>query len=165
MFRVNRPSDDFVLNCCVTETKQTPRFSNSSIILAKSISDRLRRSIPCRRLHSQPCPPQCQPSVSQRRDVRCSRRCSRLPASVNHIRRKCGKCPGWPADFIWSQPSVLGAGSLDGRAVTVRYPDICHQAQLVAISAAFGPKDRGGAERWAHRGYNCEVALRAGYQL
>ena len=44
MFSVRRPSDVFVLNCCVTETKQTPCFSNNSIILAKSSSDRLSRS-------------------------------------------------------------------------------------------------------------------------
>ncbi len=33
-----------VLNCCVTETKLTPSLSKISMILAKSNSDRLRRS-------------------------------------------------------------------------------------------------------------------------
>ena len=34
-----------VLNCCVTETKETPLVSKASTILAKSNSDRVRRSI------------------------------------------------------------------------------------------------------------------------
>jgi hypothetical protein len=35
-FRVSRPIDVVVLNCCVTETKLTPLLSNVSMILAKS---------------------------------------------------------------------------------------------------------------------------------
>jgi hypothetical protein len=38
------PIDVAVLNCCVTLTKETPCRSNVSIILAKSSSERLRRS-------------------------------------------------------------------------------------------------------------------------
>jgi len=33
-----------VLNCCVTETNDTPRASNSSINRAKSLSERVSRS-------------------------------------------------------------------------------------------------------------------------
>jgi hypothetical protein len=36
----SRPIEVAVLNCCVTETKETPRRSNVSIILAKSNSER-----------------------------------------------------------------------------------------------------------------------------
>ena len=39
----NRPIGVLVLNCCVTETKETRCFSNASIIRAKSSSDRLSR--------------------------------------------------------------------------------------------------------------------------
>ncbi len=45
MFSVSRPIDVVVLNDCVTETKVTPLRSNTSTSLAKSASDRLRRSI------------------------------------------------------------------------------------------------------------------------
>ncbi len=41
---VSRPIDVVVLNCCVTETKETCFRSNTSTILAKSCSDRVRRS-------------------------------------------------------------------------------------------------------------------------
>jgi len=41
---INRPIDALVLNCWVTETKETRCFSNASIIRAKSSSERLRRS-------------------------------------------------------------------------------------------------------------------------
>ena len=44
MFNVSRPSDDYVLNCCVTETKLTPCLSKVSTILAKSDSALVRRS-------------------------------------------------------------------------------------------------------------------------
>ena len=42
---VNRPMEVVVLNDCVTETKVTPIRSNTSTSLAKSMSERLRRSI------------------------------------------------------------------------------------------------------------------------
>jgi hypothetical protein len=45
MFSVSRPIDVVVLNDCVTETKVTPLRSNTSTSLAKSASERLRRSI------------------------------------------------------------------------------------------------------------------------
>lgn len=45
MFSVSRPMDVVVLNDCVTETKVTPFRSNTSTSLAKSASERLRRSI------------------------------------------------------------------------------------------------------------------------
>src|ERR1700761_418944 len=41
---VKRPIDVVVLNCCVTETNETPWASNSSTSFAKSASDRVRRS-------------------------------------------------------------------------------------------------------------------------
>ena len=44
MFSVSRPIDVVVLNDCVTETKVTPLRSNTSTSLAKSASERLRRS-------------------------------------------------------------------------------------------------------------------------
>ena len=43
-FRVSRPIEVVVLNCCVTATNYTPRTSNNSTILAKSASDRVNRS-------------------------------------------------------------------------------------------------------------------------
>ena len=43
-FNVSRPIDVVVLNCCVTETKDTPLASNSSTSLAKSASERVNRS-------------------------------------------------------------------------------------------------------------------------
>ena len=43
-FRVSRPMEVVVLNCWVTETKETPHLSNSSTIRAKSASERVRRS-------------------------------------------------------------------------------------------------------------------------
>src|SRR5262249_16485566 len=43
-FRVNRPIEVVVLNCWVTETKETLCLSNSSINLAKSAKERVRRS-------------------------------------------------------------------------------------------------------------------------
>jgi hypothetical protein len=43
-FRTKRPIEFDVLNCWVTETNETLRFSNTSTRRAKSISDRLRRS-------------------------------------------------------------------------------------------------------------------------
>jgi len=42
--RVSRPIELVVLNCWVTDTKETPRASNTSTILAKSASERVRRS-------------------------------------------------------------------------------------------------------------------------
>jgi hypothetical protein len=45
MFSVSRPIDVVVLKDCVTETKVTPFRSNTSTSLAKSASERLRRSI------------------------------------------------------------------------------------------------------------------------
>ena len=45
MFSVSRPMDVVVLKDCVTETKVTPLRSNTSTSLAKSISERLSRSI------------------------------------------------------------------------------------------------------------------------
>src|SRR6266849_391196 len=45
MFSVSRPSEVVVLNCWVTETKVTERWSNWSTSLAKSSSDRLNRSL------------------------------------------------------------------------------------------------------------------------
>src|SRR6202030_3148859 len=42
--RVNRPIEVVVLNCCVTETKDTPLASRISTILAKSASERVSRS-------------------------------------------------------------------------------------------------------------------------
>ena len=44
MFSVSRPIELVVLNCWVTETNETLCLSNTSTILAKSMSDRLRRS-------------------------------------------------------------------------------------------------------------------------
>jgi len=44
MFRVSRPIELLLLNCCVTETNETPRRSRISMIRAKSRSERLRRS-------------------------------------------------------------------------------------------------------------------------
>src|SRR5260221_14759588 len=44
MLRVSRPIEVVVLNCWVTATKLTPWRSNSSTILAKSISERVSRS-------------------------------------------------------------------------------------------------------------------------
>src|ERR1035437_3828830 len=41
---VSRPIEVVVLNCWVTETKDTPWASNSSTSLAKSANDRVRRS-------------------------------------------------------------------------------------------------------------------------
>ena len=41
---VSRPIEVVVLNCWVTETKETPRASNTSTILAKSASERVSRS-------------------------------------------------------------------------------------------------------------------------
>jgi hypothetical protein len=40
----SRPIEVAVLNCCVTETNDTLYLSNVCIILAKSSSDRLKRS-------------------------------------------------------------------------------------------------------------------------
>jgi hypothetical protein len=45
MLRVNLPIEVVVLNCCVTLTKVTLWRSNTSTSLAKSVSERLRRSI------------------------------------------------------------------------------------------------------------------------
>ena len=45
MFSVSRPMEVVVLNDCVTDTKVTPFRSNTSTSLAKSASERLRRSI------------------------------------------------------------------------------------------------------------------------
>ena len=42
--RVSRPIEVVVLNCWVTETKETPWASKSSTSLAKSASDLVRRS-------------------------------------------------------------------------------------------------------------------------
>src|SRR4030088_1681899 len=42
-FSVSRPIEVVVLNCWVTETKDTSCLSNSSTSLAKSASDRVRR--------------------------------------------------------------------------------------------------------------------------
>ena len=44
-FKVNRPIEVVVLNCWVTDTKDTSCRSNSSTSLAKSASERVRRSI------------------------------------------------------------------------------------------------------------------------
>ena len=44
MFRVRRPRELVVLNCWVTETKLTPCWSSTSMIRAKSSSERVRRS-------------------------------------------------------------------------------------------------------------------------
>ncbi len=44
MFSVSRPIELVVLKCWVTETNETVRLSNRSMIREKSISDRLRRS-------------------------------------------------------------------------------------------------------------------------
>ena len=44
MFSVSRPSELVVLNCWVTETKLTPCLSSTSMIRAKSSSERVRRS-------------------------------------------------------------------------------------------------------------------------
>ena len=44
-FRVSRPMLVVVLNCCVMDTKETPRASKASTILAKSNSERVKRSI------------------------------------------------------------------------------------------------------------------------
>ena len=43
--RVSRPIEVVVLNCWVTETKDTPFLSKTSTILAKSASERVSRSI------------------------------------------------------------------------------------------------------------------------
>ena len=43
-FNVRRPIELAVLNCWVTETKETRRASNVSMILVKSVSERVRRS-------------------------------------------------------------------------------------------------------------------------
>ncbi len=43
-FSISRPIDVLVLNCCVTETNDTLCRSSTSMIFAKSISDRLSRS-------------------------------------------------------------------------------------------------------------------------
>ena len=43
-FSVSRPIEVVVLNCWVTETKETPRASKISTILAKSASERVSRS-------------------------------------------------------------------------------------------------------------------------
>ena len=43
-FRVNRPMDVVVLNCWVTDTKDTLCWSKSSTSLAKSANDRVSRS-------------------------------------------------------------------------------------------------------------------------
>ena len=45
MFSVRCPIEVVVLNCCVTETKDAPRASRISTILAKSVSERVSRSI------------------------------------------------------------------------------------------------------------------------
>ena len=45
MLSVSRPMQVVVLNCWVTETKVTSWRSNASTSLAKSISERLSRSI------------------------------------------------------------------------------------------------------------------------
>ena len=45
MFSVRRPIEVVVLNDCVTDTKVTELRSNTSTSLAKSISERDRRSI------------------------------------------------------------------------------------------------------------------------
>ena len=45
MFNINRPMEVVVLNCWVTETKETPWRSKTSIIREKSVSDRVSRSI------------------------------------------------------------------------------------------------------------------------
>ena len=45
MFSVSLPIDVVVLKLCVTETKVTPFRSNTSTSLAKSASERDRRSI------------------------------------------------------------------------------------------------------------------------
>ena len=45
MLSVNLPIEVVVQNDCVTETKVTPCRSNTSTSLAKSVSDRLSRSI------------------------------------------------------------------------------------------------------------------------
>jgi len=44
-FRVKRPIEVVVLNCCVTETKEALPLSRISTILAKSASERVSRSI------------------------------------------------------------------------------------------------------------------------
>ena len=44
MFSVSRPMEWVVLNCCVTETKDTPCLSNVCIRRAKSIRDLDKRS-------------------------------------------------------------------------------------------------------------------------
>ena len=43
-FRVNRPIELVVLNCWVTDTKLTLWESNTSMILAKSAKERVKRS-------------------------------------------------------------------------------------------------------------------------
>jgi hypothetical protein len=45
MLSISRPIDVVVLNCCVTDTKDTRRRSNTSIRRAKSARLRVRRSI------------------------------------------------------------------------------------------------------------------------
>src|SRR5207244_5858852 len=42
--RVSRPIEVVVLNCCVTDTKDTPLASKISTIFAKSASERVSRS-------------------------------------------------------------------------------------------------------------------------
>jgi hypothetical protein len=44
-FRVRRPIEVVVLNCCVTDTKEVRVVSRISTILAKSASERVKRSI------------------------------------------------------------------------------------------------------------------------
>ena len=44
MFSVSLPIECVVLNCCVTDTNDTPCASNTSTSFEKSVSDRLRRS-------------------------------------------------------------------------------------------------------------------------
>jgi hypothetical protein len=44
-FRVSLPIDIAVLNCCVTDTNDTPLASKISTILTKSASERVSRSI------------------------------------------------------------------------------------------------------------------------
>ena len=43
--RVSLPIEVVVLNCCVTETNETPFASKISTMLAKSASERVSRSI------------------------------------------------------------------------------------------------------------------------
>ena len=43
-FKVRRPIEVVVLNCCVTDTNETPFASKISTIFAKSASERVSRS-------------------------------------------------------------------------------------------------------------------------